>query len=161
MEIRSRSFSWLLALALFLVPATAAAWSGKVVGVIDGDSITVLHDGRGEAIRLYGIDCPEKGQDFGTRAKQATSALVFGKFVEVEPVTTDRYGRTVVFVRVGDTVVNEELMQQGLAWVFARYCDRPICQTWKVLEEEARQARRELWSMPNTVPPWEFRKGIR
>jgi endonuclease YncB( thermonuclease family) len=71
-----------LALALFLLPVTAAAWSGKVVGVIEGDSITVLHAGRQEQIRLWGIDCPEKHQDFGTKAKDATSILVFAKVVE-------------------------------------------------------------------------------
>jgi len=129
----SRRFQWLLAFSLFLLPATAAAWFGKVVRVIDGDSITVLRDGRAEQIRLWGIDCPEKGQDFGTKAKQSMSILVFAKTVEVEPVMTDRYGRTVAFVRVGDTLVNEELIRQGLAWVFTRYCDRPICQGWKVL----------------------------
>ena len=158
MGTKSRSFLWLLALSLFLFPATAAAWSGKVVGVIDGDSITVLHDGRQEQIRLWGIDCPEKHQDFGSKAKHATSILVFAKVVEVEPVTTDRYGRTVAFVRVGDTLVNEEMIRQGLAWVYTRYCDRPICQEWNKLEEEAREKRRGLWSMPKPVPPWEFRR---
>jgi endonuclease YncB( thermonuclease family) len=152
---------WLLALSLFLFPATAAAWSGKVVGVTDGDSITVLHDGRGEQIRLWGIDCPEKHQDFGNRAKQLTSALVYAKTVEVEPVTTDRYGRTMAFVRVGNTLVNEELIRQGLAWVFTRCCDRPICEQWERLETEARSARRGLWSMSNAIPPWEFRRSRR
>lgn len=94
----------------------------------DGDSITVLHDGRQEHIRLWGIDCPEMHQDFGTKAKRATSILVFAKLVEVEPVTTHRYGRTVALVRVGDTLLNEELIRQGLAWVFTRYCDRTICE---------------------------------
>ena len=61
--------------------------------------------------------------------------------LEVEPVTTDRHGRTVAFVRVGATLVNKELIRQGLAWVFTRYCDRPICQGWKKLEVEARHAR--------------------
>jgi len=84
-------FSWLLALSMFLLPATATAWSGKVIGVIDGDSITVLRDGRQKQIRLWGIDRPEKNQDFGTKAKQATSVLVFAKVVEVDPVTTNRY----------------------------------------------------------------------
>jgi endonuclease YncB( thermonuclease family) len=79
----------------------------------------------------------------------------------VEPVTTDRHGRTVAFVRVGDTLVNEELIREGLAWVFTRYCDRPVCQEWKQLEAEARKARRGLWSMPNAVPPWEFRRQER
>ena len=141
-----------------LLPSFTWAWSGKVVGVIDGDSITVLHDPRAEQIRLYGIDCPEKGQDFGNRAKQLTSALVYGKVVEVEPVTVDRYGRTVAFVSIGRTLVNEELIRQGLAWVYTRYYDRPICREWKSLEEEARQAKRGLRSMPKPVPPWEFRR---
>ena len=75
----------------------------------------------------WGIDCPETRQDFGTKAKKLTSTLVFSKVVDVEPVTRDRYGRTVAFVRVGDTLVIEELIRQGLAWVFTRYCDRAIC----------------------------------
>ena len=94
-------------LALFLISALAAttaaageatSWSGEVVGVKDGDTIVVLHDSRGETIRLYGIDAPEKGQDFGNRAKQALSGLVFGKTVEIKPMDTDRYGRTVAMV---------------------------------------------------------------
>jgi len=161
MGTRSRRFLWLLALALFLVPATAVAWSGKVVGVIDGDSVTVLHDGRQEQIRLWGIDCPEKRQDFRSKDKHAISILVFAKVVDVEPLTTDRYDRTVAFVRVGDTLVNEELIRQGLAWVFTRYCDRAICQEWRGLEAEAREKKRRLWSMPNAIPPWEFRRGRR
>ena len=100
-------------------------------------------------------------RDSRTKAKHITSILVFAKVVEVDPVTIDRYGRTVTFVRVGDTVVNEELMQQGLAWVFARYCDRPICERWERLEDEATQARRGLWSMSNALPPWEFRRSRR
>jgi endonuclease YncB( thermonuclease family) len=128
MGTKSRFLPGLLAFFLFLVPASAAAWSGKVVGVSDGDSITVLHDGRQEKIRLWGIDWPEKHQDFGTKAKQATSILVFAKVVEVEPVTTDRYSRTVAFVRVGNALVNEELIREGLAWVFTRYCDRTTCE---------------------------------
>jgi micrococcal nuclease len=129
-----------------LIPPSCKVWGqlGKVIGVTGGDTITVLHDGQPEKIRLYGIDCPEKRQAFGTRAKQATSALTFAKVVEVEPVDVDRYGRTVAFVTVGNTLVNEELIRQGLAWVFTRYCDRPICEGWKKLEEEAREARRGL-----------------
>ena len=64
-----------------------------VVGVTDGDTITVLHEGKGEKIRLYGIDTPEKDQAFGKKAKQFTSQMVYGKTVEVETKDTDRYGR--------------------------------------------------------------------
>jgi len=62
---------------------------------------------------------------------------------------------------VGDTVVNGELIRQGLARVFTRYCNRAICQEWRMLEAEARDSKRGLWSMPNAVPPWEFRRGGR
>lgn len=74
-------------------------------------------------------------------------------------MTTNRYGRTVAFVRLGNSLVNEELIRQGLGWVFTRYCDRPICQEWKALEKEARKAKRGLWPMPKPVAPWEVRKG--
>ncbi len=56
----------------------AYAWQGKVVGVADADTITVLHNGKGEKIRLYGIDIPEKKQAFGKKAKQLTSDMVTG-----------------------------------------------------------------------------------
>jgi micrococcal nuclease len=97
MGTRSRTFVLFLAVWFLISPATASAWSGKVVGVTDGDTITVLHDRQPEKIRLWGVDCPEKGQDFGTKAKQATSIMVFAKVVEVEPMTIDRYGRTESF----------------------------------------------------------------
>jgi endonuclease YncB( thermonuclease family) len=60
-----------------------------------------------------------------------TSILVFAKAVEVDPVTTDRYRRTVALVGVGGTVVNEELIRQGLTWVFTRYCNGAMCQEWE------------------------------
>ena len=123
---RKVSIVW-LALILFLVlPCPAWAWSGKVIGVADGDTITVLRDKHPEKIRLYGIDCPDKRQPFGNRAKQLTSELVFGKLVEVEPVATDRYGRTVAFVQVENVLLNEELIKEGLGWVYIRYCKLPL-----------------------------------
>ena len=74
-----------------------------------------MHHGKGERIRLYGIDCPEKRQAFGKRAKQFTSNMVFGKVVEVRPVTMDRYGRTIAWVYVNGTCLNEALLKAGLA----------------------------------------------
>jgi micrococcal nuclease len=79
----------------------------------------------------------------------------------VEPLTTDRHGRTVAFVRIGDALVYEEPIRQGLASVFTRYCDRPICQEWKKFEAEAGNAKRGLWLMPNAIPPGEFRRQRR
>ncbi|MDH3557189.1 MAG: thermonuclease family protein [Deltaproteobacteria bacterium] len=112
-------------------------------------------------IRLYGIDCPEGGQAFGRKAKQFTSDMVFGKVVEVEPVDVDRYGRTVALVTVFKRLVNEELVNAGFAWVYTRYCDAPICERWKVLEYEAREAKRGVWADPNPTPPWDFRREKR
>jgi endonuclease YncB( thermonuclease family) len=76
-------------------------------------------------------------------------------------MTTDRYRRTAALARVGDTLVNEELLRQGLARVFTRYCDGPVCERWEPWETEAREGRRGLWSMPNAIPPWEFRRSRR
>jgi len=103
----------------------------------------------------------EKTHDFGTKAKHISSILGFAKAVPVDPASVDRYGRAVAFVKVGDSVVNEELIRKGLARVFTRYCDRAICQEWQVLETEAREKKRGLWSMPNAIPPWEFQRSRR
>jgi micrococcal nuclease len=84
-----------------------------------------------------------------------------GKVVEVEPVDIDRCGRTVGLVTVFQHLVNEELVNAGFAWVYTRYCDRPICERWKVLEYEAREAKRGLWVDPNLIPPWEVRRQKR
>ncbi len=82
----------------------------------DGDTITVLHNGKGERIRLHGIDCPEKRQAFGNRAKPFASALVFGKTVTVQDHGRGQYGRTIGQVILPDgQVLNHELVKAGLA----------------------------------------------
>jgi len=98
-----------------LIPQLSFAWQGKIVGVSDGDTTNVMHSGKGEKIRLYGIDCPEKRQAFGTKAKQFTSTMVYGKVVEVEPMDTERYGRTVGLVSINGKSINEELVKNGFA----------------------------------------------
>jgi endonuclease YncB( thermonuclease family) len=151
----------LLLIFLSAFPCLALAWSGKVIGVADGDTITVLRDKEQVKIHLYGIDTPERDQAFSKKAKQFTSKMVYGKVVEVELVDIDRYGRTVALLTVFKRLVNEELVNAGFAWVYTRYCDRPICERWKVLEYEAREAKRGLWNDPNPIPPWEFRRKKR
>ena len=157
-RISKWNLALLLLLWMFLVgPSFCWSWQGKVVGVMDGDTIEVMHEGKGERIRLYGVDSPEKRQDFGAKAKQFTSDQVFGKDVAVEAVATDRYGRTVGIVSVGGEVLNQKLIEAGFAWVYAQYCDRPECREWTRIESQARASKVGLWSMPNPVAPWEFR----
>ena len=96
--IVKRLTTWLVPAFIFMAVAPCFPWSGKCVGIADGDTIRVMHRGKAERIRLYGIDCPERGQDFSTRARKFTSDMVFGKVVDVEPVESDRYGRTVAWV---------------------------------------------------------------
>jgi micrococcal nuclease len=155
---RITPLTYLAVIFLLVLPCPVWAWSGKVIGVADGDTITVLRDKQPQKIRLYGIDCPEKRQPFGKRAKQFTSKLVFGKLVDIEPVAIDRYGRTVAFVRVENITVNEELIREGLGWVYVRYCKLPLCIEWQRLELAARIQKRGLWGHSGEIPPWEYRK---
>lgn len=132
-------------------------FTGKVVGVSDGDTISVMHNGKAERIRLSGIDCPEKRQAYGNRAKQFTSQLVFGKEVTVQVAGRDRYGRPLGEVVLPDgRNLNQELVKAGLAWWYRQYA--PGNTALERLEQEARTAKRGLWVDPNPVPPWEWRK---
>lgn len=151
----------LLAWYFLLFPSLCLAWQGKVVAVSDGDTITVLHDGEGEKIRLYGVDCPEKGQDFTQKGKQFTSEMVSGKIVDVKPMDIDRYGRTVGMVYVDGRLLNEELIKAGLAWVYTHYCKESFCSQWIQLQLDARKNKLGLWSIPNPTPPWDYRRGER
>ena len=134
----------------------AADFTGPVVSILDGDTIEVLHNTRPERVRLSGIDCPEKGQAFGTRAKQALSAFVFGKDVSLDTHGQDKYRRTLadVFLREG-TNVNHALVKDGWCWWYRKYA--PNDQELKRLESEARRDKRGLFADPSPVPPWEWR----
>lgn len=148
----------LLLLCVFVFQAYAgSAFEGRVVGVADGDTITVLTDGRESiGVRLAEIDAPEKSQAFGQRSKESLSDMVFGKTVRVEQQDVDRYGRVVGRVFIGGTDVNAEQVRQGMAWVYRQYLRDTTLLT---VEQEARAAKRGLWSNPNPTPPWEYRHG--
>jgi len=136
---------------------------GKVVGVSDGDTITVL-DGQQtqHKVRLMGIDCPEKAQPFGQNAMQNLSDLVFGRSVSVEWQKLDRYERIVGRVLVSGQDANLEQVRKGLAWHYKKYereqepLDRA---TYSQAEIEARMGNRGLWSDPSPIPPWDWRKS--
>ena len=151
-------------LAIILLAATAPAsdWTGLCVAVTDGDTIRVLSpDNREVRVRLYGIDAPERRQPYGTASRDYAASLCHRREVTVRPVDTDRYGRTVGLVEVGDVEVNREMVAAGLAWLYPQYCRIPDCVEWRELEAEARDARRGLWAQDGPVPPWEWRRERR
>lgn len=124
---------------------------------LESNTIEVLHNRHSTRIRLNGIDCPEKGQAFGNRAKQAASALVFGKQVTLQTHGYDKYKRTLADVILRDgTNVNHALVKEGWCWWYRKYA--PGDTVLEELEKEAREARIGLWADPAPVPPWERRK---
>jgi len=146
---------------LLLIPSLAFGdLSGPVIAVLDGDTIEVLHNSRAERIRLHGIDCPEKGQAYGQRAKQAASALVFGQQITLQTYGLDKYGRTIADVLLPDgTTVNHELVKDGWCWWYRKYA--PQDAALEKLEKEAREAKKGLWVDPAPIPPWVYRKARR
>lgn len=146
-----------LALAVAAMPVSAETLSGRVVGVSDGDTLTLLVNGREQVkIRLAEIDAPEHDQPHGQRSKQSLSELTYNRLVTVEVRARDDYGRTVGVVWVGDRNVDAEQVRRGMAWVYRQY--EKTGDLYR-LEAEAKQARRGLWADAAPVPPWEWRHG--
>jgi endonuclease YncB( thermonuclease family) len=141
--------------------AMASNISGRVVGVSDGDTITVLVDGRDNVkVRLTGIDAPEKSQPFGAVSKRNLSDQVFGKSVTVEWDKKDKYGRVLGRVLVNGNDVCLEQIKVGLAWHYKQYAREQtenLGSAYAEAEQQARVQKIGLWSMPNPTPPWEFR----
>jgi len=156
--MKNVSFIFFLPLWIFLTSITFAAdFPAKVIHIADGDTITVLNDANKQIkIRLKDIDCPEKAQAYGNKAKQFTKILVHKEMVVIQAYGTDRYGRTIADVILEDgRNLSQELVKAGLAWWYYRYSDnRELGQ----LELDAKLAHVGLWKDKNPVPPWVFRK---
>lgn len=136
---------------------------GKVVGVADGDTITVLDSSNTQyKIRLAGIDAPEKKQPFGQVSKRSLSDLVYDKTVQVDWSKTDRYGRLVGKVLVNNLDANLEQVKRGLAWHYSKYKkEQPFEDrlTYLHAQQEATAAKLGLWVEPNPLAPWDWRKA--
>lgn len=141
-------------LLLAAPPKVTEEFSGTVVGVTDGDTITVLVNKATIKVRLEGIDAPESGQSYGKKSKQALSEILFGKAVTVRKTGTDKYDRTLGVVIVGDVDANAKMVEDGWAWHFKKYNDE---ERLAKLEVAARKARRGLWADENPLAPWEYR----
>ena len=158
--------------ALFAGSAQAAAHpcdalsclDAQVVGVADGDTVTLLIERPGGPaqvrLRLTEIDTPERAQPWGARARQALAGKLFRRQVRVASEGEDRYGRLLGRVYLDGRDINREMVREGHAWVYRRYSS----DIW-LLEDErlARENGAGLWSLPESqrVPPWEWRRGSR
>ena len=158
--LRQTIAAMLLALALACT-ANAETITGLVVGVADGDTITVLDaDKVQHKIRLAGIDAPEKKQAFGNRSKESLSDLAFDKTVNVETDKRDRYGRQIGKVLVNGRDVNLVQIERGMAWFYRKYQreQSPNDQRlYEAAEDAAKADKRGLWRDADPMPPWEFR----
>ena len=168
MARRVRIPLWILVLHLLVFALLAEAmlacageeFTGRCVGVTDGDTVIVLREGKAVRVRLYGIDAPEKRQPYGTQAKQFTASLVFAQDVRVIVHSTDRYGRL-----IGEVILpshhslSVDLVGAGYAWWYRQYARHDT--TLAMLERDAQEGKRGLWADAQPVAPWDWRKGKR
>ncbi len=158
MKIRILRLIVVLFFLLPLLALTPPAYTlkGKAVRIVDGDTFDLLVDKTIHRIRLAGIDAPERGQAFGTAAKQLLGSLCAGEILTVVVTDTDRNRRKIAEVYTVKKVwVNKEMIARGMAWHFKQYStNKELAAT----EQLARKRKIGLWSATNAVAPWEWRK---
>lgn len=132
-------------------------FEGRVIKVIDGDSITILVGKEQIKIRLGEIDTPERGQPYWKVSKKALETLVAGKTIIAVQTDIDRYKRVVAQVFINGLWVNEQMVKNGHAWVYYKYArSKPIY----TAEEYAKNNKLGIWNLPESerTPPWEWRR---
>jgi micrococcal nuclease len=145
--------AWIGGTAPAASPEPPVTW--RVVGVSDGDTLTALDESNTRhKVRLHGIDAPEIGQPFGTKSREALGRLTMKKTATLHLRGRDRYGRDLARVEVDGVDVNVALVEDGLAWHYARYDKSPELAS---AERDAREAKRGVWADTGAVPPWEWR----
>lgn len=153
-----------LALVLLGITSQAETISGQVIGVTDGDTITVLDSSKQQhKIRLAGIDAPEKQQPFGERSKQNLVELTFGKDVSVNWRKKHR-DRLIGKVTVNGADVSLEQLKAGMAWWYEKYRKEQSPDDQRLYakgEQQARSERVGLWRDPAPVAPWQWRTAQR
>lgn len=144
---------------------SATEYTGRVVGVSDGDTVKVLDTANTlHKVRLAGIDAPESKQAWGQRSKQCLSGLVFGKTVIVQTGKTDRYGREVGKILVDGQDANLSQVITGMAWWYREYSreqSQEDRKSYEAAEQSARAAKRGLWGDSELIAPWDWRKQAR
>lgn len=142
-----------------LAQKTSKTITGKVVTIIDGDTFDLLtEDTIKFRIRLNGIDCPERKQDYYQVCKDALSQYIFSKNVVLITHGTDRWKRIIADVYVNNTLINYQMVRNGYAWHFKKYSkDKTLAKA----EEDARKQHIGLWKLKDPVAPWKHRKPIK
>lgn len=161
-KLRCARLIFLLSSLLLTNLSVADILHGRVVGIADGDTVTVLDDSNTQTkIRLMGIDAPEKKQPFGNKSKESLSALIFNKQVVVEFNKKDRYGRTIGKITVDGIDANLQQIKAGLAWHYKQYEKEQSAEDralYAQTEEQSRGERRGLWLDAEPTPPWDWRR---
>ena len=154
-----------IALAVLTTTSNADTLTGRVVGIADGDTLTLLDaNNNHHKIRLSGIDSPEKGQPFGQACKKSLSDLAYDRAVAIESSKLDRYGRVIGKVLVNGQDVNLEQVRRGCGWHYKKYQNEQSLDdrlSYNAAEEFARVGRVGLWTDNESMPPWEWRKTRR
>ncbi len=148
--------------SLILVFSSAQAFAEqvRVVRVSDGDTVHVepVDGGERMRVRLYGIDCPEKDQPHGSIAAAYLTKAALYQEVELTSYSKDRYGRILGVLEKDGENLNQNMVRDGLAWVYTRYCKKDFCKDWESLQKQARINKTGLWENPDAVSPWKWRK---
>jgi endonuclease YncB( thermonuclease family) len=149
---------------LFAQIAFSKSITGIVIGITDGDTITLLEHRTHYKVRLAGIDAPEKKQAFGTASKKSLSDLVYNKQVDVDWHKHDRYGRIVGKVLVEGVDTNLEQIKRGMAWYYKKYKNELVFEDrlgYLLAQENAEAEKIGLWFDKQPTPPWDFRKSLK
>ncbi|MCB0333284.1 MAG: thermonuclease family protein [Bdellovibrionales bacterium] len=133
--------------------------TAKVIGIVDGDTVSVLIQNHPSKIRLWGIDAPERGQPFSAKAKQALSELCYEQFVTLDIQGKDKYGRLIAIIYDDrDLNINVALVRRGLAWWYKHFA--PDVSELKQAESIARDRKLGIWStQAPPTPPWDWRRS--
>lgn len=144
---------------LLTAPSMAGQLAGKVIGISDGDTLKLLTSDRQQVkVRLSQIDAPESRQAFGNQSRQELARICFGKSAFLDVEGEDRYGRKLARVRCEGVDAQSHMVQAGMAWVYDRYVtDKSLYQ----LQQQAKNARKGVWSDLKAIAPWEFRQASR
>jgi endonuclease YncB( thermonuclease family) len=147
------ALSSLVALPLSAVASADEIIRAKAVSIVDGDSISAVINQEMVRVRLAGVDAPEGNQPFAIDSRKSLHELCFWVEAELSSISKDYYGRMLAKVKCNGVNVNAEQVRRGMAWVADQAVkDRELVQ----LQEEARAAKRGLWSYESPVPPWEW-----